>query len=292
MAWDLWPLASHSQAEQEPSWTYLHNTAWGSQHQAQPGDALHGSTGENALSHLRLHLTMETFLSGPSARDGTPSLIMPLASRTNVLWNSPHVETTHNQAGYSIWENKICRLQKPCFRPQKPRLLSCCGVIIRGGFWSSMSRPQPCKASYFIYTWGSLAAFSPWTLKEGRPGEGRCVQKREALSSQILAGHAPHVCLDSEVRRRWRQLRKLRRRENPHLLPWLRLSSQSPESCCQAICLKESCWNINTSEKRIPKGSTPFPQPKGTRWPEIPGHHPDYLKVTKGGTWASQLVQW
>ena len=108
---------------------------------------------------------------------GWYTIIMPLASRTNVLWNSPHVETTHNQAAYSIWENKICRLQKPCFRPQKPRLLSYCGAIIRGGFWSSMTWPQPYKASYFIYTSGSPAAIFPWTLKEGRPGEGRCVKK-------------------------------------------------------------------------------------------------------------------
>ena len=177
MAWDLWPLASHCQAEQKPSGTCLHNMAWGLQHQAQPSEALHGSTGENALSHLRLHLTMETFLSGPSAQDGTPSLILPLASQTNVLWNSPHVETTHNQAGYSIWENKICRLQKPCFRPQKPRLLPYCGAIIRGGFWSPMSWLQPQKASYFIYTWGYPAAVFPRTVKEGRPGEGRCVRK-------------------------------------------------------------------------------------------------------------------
>ena len=83
--------------------------------QPQPSDTLPSFTGENVLSHLWRHLTVQTSISGPLAQDGTPSRTLPSASWTNVLWNSPHVETTHAKQGTTYGKTRSAISQNHAF---------------------------------------------------------------------------------------------------------------------------------------------------------------------------------
>lgn len=251
--------------------------------QPQPNDALHSFTGEKVLSHLRWHLTVHTSTSGPSAQDGTPSRTLPLASWTNVLWNSPHVETTHTKQGTTYGKARSATSPNHAPTSKSQGFCHTAALELEEAFEVQLVGRNPVRqAASYINTWGSS-----WAIFTGLAGRenwgGATCWRQEALDSQIPAGQGRRVCLYSEVKRRCWQLWKLRRRENPLSSPSSGCHPRAPSPAAKPSARRKAA-EILTREKRIPKCGTPFPQPRGTCWPEIPGDHHYYLKLTKGGT--------
>lgn len=146
MSQALWPLASHHQAEQNPCRAWLLN-----KHCVTTNLTSHEST---ATTPAQWHITglkkREHAFTPLSTFDSENFHFWLLRSGWYTttyyafgIWNKRSLKFSTclnhpHQAGYNTGENKTCSLQKLYHNQQKPVLLLYFGMIIRGGFWSSI----------------------------------------------------------------------------------------------------------------------------------------------------------